>query len=379
MESFDNESGLCGILSVSFRIKSSAEQVAAHLEAEILSGQWREQMPGVIRLSSEMGVNRTTLQAGLRLLETRGLLEPGGEKKRRRIVMPKSSSLSAFRGTNGNIRKLRVRILLFGKGDETNRDALHLVQHLHMTRHDPEFASRSLWSLGMDVRRVARYVESNPADAWVVLAGSREILEWFSAQSFPSFALLGGFRGVNLAGVKPDKIVAQREAVRRLVELGHRRIVKVVIEDRIHPVLGQVEQSFLEDLKSHGIPTGSYNLPAWTESPAKFYERLDSLFRHTPPTAMFLDAVSLFHAARDHLAKKGIVAPRDISLVCDDPDTSFAWMQPSVAHIHWSFESLAHRVERWLENVASGNDDRRQTLLKAKFVDGLTIGPAAKS
>lgn len=333
-------------------------------------------MPGVIRLSSELGVNRTTLQAGLRLLEKRGLLEPGGEKKRRRIVIPKSST---SRGTNGSGRRLRVKILLFSKkGNETSRDVLYLMQHLHMTGHDPEFAIRSMGSLGMDVRRVARFVGKNPADAWVVLAGSREILEWFADQPFPSFALLGGFRGVNIAGVKPDKVVAQREAVRRLVELGHRRIVRVVMEHRIHPVLGQMERSFLDDLNYHGIPTGPYNLPAWGEDPAMFYKRQDSLFRHTPPTAMFLDAVSLFHAARDHLAKKGIVAPKDVSLVCDDPDVSFGWMQPSVAHIHWTFQPLARRVGQWLEHVASGKADRRQTLLKARFICGGTVGPVAK-
>jgi hypothetical protein len=381
LDSFDNDLGLCSPLPVSFRIKSPAEQVAAHLEAEILRGRWREQMPGVIRLSSDLRVNRTTLQAGIRLLEIQGLLEPTGEKKRRRIVMPKGSSLVGLRGTlpeNGSTRRLRVRILLFGKGDETSREMLHLVQHLHMTRHVPEFASRSLWSLGMDVRRVARFVEANPADAWVVIAGSREILEWFAGQSFPCFALLGGFRGVDLAGAKPDKVGAQREALLRLTERGHRRIVKVVINDRIYPIPGQMEQSFLDDLESLGIPTGPYNLPAWGEDPAMFYQRLDSLFRNTPPTALFLDAVSLFHAARDHLAQKGIVAPRDVSLICDDPDISFTWMQPSVAHIHWSFQPLARRVAQWLDNVASGKEDRRQTLIRAKFVEGGTIGPVAK-
>ena len=114
-------------------------------------------MPGVIRLSSELGVNRTTLQAGLWLLKARGLLESVGEKRRRRIVMPKSSTTAGLRGANGSGRRLRVRILLFSKrGDEASRDVLYLMRHLHTTGHDPEFASRSLWSLGMDVRRVAR-------------------------------------------------------------------------------------------------------------------------------------------------------------------------------------------------------------------------------
>jgi len=32
-------------------------------------------------------------------------------------------------------------------------------------------------------------------------------------------------------------------------------------------------------------------------------------------------------------------------------------------------------VERWAENVANGRDDRRETLIHAKFGEGGTIGP----
>jgi hypothetical protein len=348
-----------------FRPLSTVQQLAAHLRAEIASGRLSGTMPGVIRLVEELGVGTKTAVGAMEELMRERLIVSQGPGRSSRIVELEK----------GACRQMRVSVLLFNKGDETGRDALHLMQHLHMTRHHPEFASRSLWSLRMDARRVASFVECNPADAWVVIAASREILQWFADQPFPCFALLGGFRGMNLAGAKPDKLAAQREAVRRLVELGHRRIVKLVLKDRIHPVLGQMEKSFLEDLESHGIATSPYNLPAWGENPAMFYERLDLLFRQTPPTALFLDAVSLFHAARDYLAQKGFVAPRDVSLICADPDLSFEWMQPSVAHIHWPFEPLARAVVRWLDNVASGKDDRRQTLPAAKFVKGGTIGP----
>ena len=33
------------------------------------------------------------------------------------------------------------------------------------------------------------------------------------------------------------------------------------------------------------------------------------------------------------------------------------------------------RIVRWADNVARGKDDRRQTLTKAEFVEGGTIGP----
>jgi DNA-binding transcriptional regulator YhcF (GntR family) len=352
-----------------FRSLSAVEQLAAHLRTEIASGRLQGTMPGVIRLVKDLGVGTNTVLGAMAKLEKEGVIESQGPRRGCRIA-------SSVKGPG---RSLRVRFLLFNTGDETSRDVLNLMQHLHLANHHPEYANRSMWSLGMNAKRVARFVEKNPADAWVVIAGSKEILEWFADQPFPCFALLGGFHGVNLAGTKPDKIAAQRTAVHRLVELGHRRIIKVVLHDRIHPVLGQMEQSFMEDLQSLGIPTGAYNLAAWGEHPAMFYERLDALFQHTPPTALFLDAVSLFHAARDHLARKGMIAPRDVSLVCDDPDASFQWMQPSVAHMDWSFEPLARRVLRWLENVAMGKDDRRQSLFTARFVEGGTIGPAPKS
>ncbi len=352
-----------------FVAKSAAEQLAEHLRAEIAAGRLRGTMPGVIRLVEKLGVGTKTATGAMEKLERDGVIETRGPRRGSRIL-----------GVgDGGVRSLRVKILLFNKNDEISRDSLDLMHHLKSAGHHAEFAENYLWSMGMDPKRVARYVERQPADAWVVIAGSREILEWFAGQPFPSFAMLGGFRGVNIAGAKPDKVPAQRDALRLLVGLGHRRIVKLVLRDRIDPVPGRIEQAFLDELESFGIPTSPYNLSAWSDNPAKFYERLDELFRVTPPTALIVDAVSLFHATRDHLARKGVLAPRDVSLICNDPDPSFEWMQPSVAHIHWSFNSLARRIVRWLDRVASGKDHRRQSLFSTKFIEGGTIGPMSKS
>ncbi len=43
----------------------------------------------------------------------------------------------------------------------------------------------------MDLRRIARFDEGTEADAWVVGAGSRELLEWFNGRMTPTFALFG--------------------------------------------------------------------------------------------------------------------------------------------------------------------------------------------
>ena len=41
-------------------------------------------------------------------------------------------------------------------------------------------------------------------DAWVIIAGSREVLEWFVEQQIPAFALFGRRDGLPIAGVGPD-------------------------------------------------------------------------------------------------------------------------------------------------------------------------------
>jgi DNA-binding LacI/PurR family transcriptional regulator len=240
-----------------------------------------------------------------------------------------------------------------------------------------EFASRALSSLGFDVEKLARYVEKNPADAWVIYGGPQEILEWFSKQSFASFALFGRMSGLKIPGVKPYKIPAEKEAVERLVALGHRRIVKLVLEERVYPTPGLLEQSFLDTLEASGITTGAYNLHTWSGEPEDLYVRLDTLFKYTPPTAILCDVVSVYYATRDYLARRGMYTPEHVSLICSDPDPPFLWVQPAVAHIDWSFQPIARRVAQWLQKIASGKEDFNQTFTRAKFIDGGTVGPVS--
>jgi hypothetical protein len=49
-----------------------------------------------------------------------------------------------------------------------------------------------------------------------------------------------------------------------------------------------------------------------------------------------------------------------------------------MAHITWDFRMAVRRVVRWAAKVNRGKKDRRQTNLKAEFVEGGTIGPVRK-
>ncbi|MFN7342838.1 MAG: substrate-binding domain-containing protein, partial [bacterium] len=98
----------------------------------------------------------------------------------------------------------------------------------------------------------------------------------------------------NIPGCRPNKVPALRVAVRRLINLGHRRIVMMVREERRKPTPGLSERAFIQELESNGIKTGSYNLPDWEDNVDDFHRCLNSLFKHTPPTALILDEMQHF-------------------------------------------------------------------------------------
>jgi hypothetical protein len=86
----------------------------------------------------------------------------------------------------------------------------------------------------------------------------------------------------------------------------------------------------------------------------------------------------LFHAAKDHLARRGLLAPEHVSLICDDPDLTFGWCEPTIAHIAWDHRPIVRRVLHWAGNVARGRTDHRQSFTLARFVEGGTVGPVPK-
>ena len=350
-----------------FRPLSTVAQLAGHLREEVLQGTLCGSMPGVNRLAGTLGVSGRMVIAAVKQLEREGMLLGQGPRRRSRIVLPAGVAAG---------RRLRVAFMDYNPTALTERYISDLQHLLASAGHVAFHAGKTLLELRMDVRRVARLVAQTEADAWVVCAGSREVLEWFAAQPVPAFALFGRRRNVPLAGAGPNLLPACLAAVRRLLELGHRRIVMLARQERRAGGPGNIERAVLDEMAAHGISAGPYNLPDWEESREGFHRLLEKFYRLTPPSALILDEAFLFAAAQQHLAQRGILAPQHVSLVCTAPDPTFAWCQPTIAHIRYDLRPVLRRVARWADNVARGKDDRRQSHTKAEFVDGGTVGPA---
>jgi DNA-binding LacI/PurR family transcriptional regulator/DNA-binding transcriptional regulator YhcF (GntR family) len=341
-------------------------QVADHLRTALMQGRWRGILPGRNLLANELGVNRKTVEAALRQLELDGILVNQGQGRGRRIELPAVPTAPS----------LRVAILLSEKADRSLDYIVNLRHQLREAGHAAFHPEKTLEELSMKPSRIARLMSAEPADAWIVLAASREVLEWFANRPVPAFALFGPMRGLRLAGAAPHKAPAFAAATRALLDLRHRRIALLVRPRRRVPAPGPPEQSFLAELKARGIEPAPYHLPDWAESAGDFHEMLDAMFRVTPPTALIVDEAPLFVAVLQFCTARRLRVPEDVSLICTDADPSFAWCRPGVAHIAWDSQPVVRRVLRWAGSISLGRNDTRQTFAAAKFVPGGTVGPA---
>lgn len=350
-------------------LHSAANQVASHMRGEILRGAITGTLPGIHTLAKGLAVNHKTVKAAVGLLEREGILIPQGVGRARRIVLPTET---------GALTSLRVAILNHDPPHALERYAVEMLYALLDSGHRAFFSGKSLVEMRMNPERVMKHVADTAANAWVVVSGSHEILQRMITFETPVFSLSGRKDDLPIAWSGPLKSEATRQATRRLVELGHRRIVMIVRADRRLPTLGVSEQAFIDELQDHGIPTGPYHLPDWIETADGLHACLDSLFRSTPPTALILDEPACFFAVQQHLLSKGLRVPRDVSLVCRNAHPDFDWFQPKVAHIDWNYEVVLKALLRWASACTNSRTHHRETPTKAIFVDGGTIGPARR-
>jgi DNA-binding LacI/PurR family transcriptional regulator len=341
------------------------EQVVTLLRDGIRSGRWRDTLPGRDQLARELGVSHTTMEAAMQCLSKEGMLESQGAGKRRRIVMSVSDVIP---------RDFRINFLSYESFSPGLPQVMDLMEQLRKAGFAVEAAPQSLLDLNMDVKRIVRLVDQNPADAWVVASGSREVLEWFSRQNTPAYAYFGHKADIPIAGCTVRRNITG--LIQRLYDLGHRRIVLLIREEHLIPKPSFFAKLFMEALEEVGLPANSYNLPIWGYKPEGLRRCLDSLYQVTPPTAIITSETSIMLAVRDYQAHSGITSPRDVSLISLDQSPFFAWCDPLVSHFFWDARSINRRVVRWAKHVAVGKDDRRQIFTTAKFIEGGTIGPA---
>ncbi len=359
------------------RRKTLSEQVVEWLREGAHSGRWGAGLPGLGTLSKEFGVAEGTLRRAVRLLEKEGLFSYAGAGRRRQVALgpPNRKAKPA--------RQLRVAVLLRDRLEHDSagfRWALAAAQaKIEAKGHQMVMIKKNQADLLFDDSRIIRMLKRESADLWIVVAGSRFLLEWFAAQDRRVFAIGGRYVGIpQIAGAGANTLSAHLATIRRLCALGHQRIV-FLMPSFARSVDGKptsLAKILMDELAVHGITGSSYHLPEFEETPEGLRARLDALFRVTPPTAIFATYPGWAFGVLSYLAARGLKVPDDVSVVCGNESTNFAWMQPQVAHYQHDDVTLMRRLVEWVNHWAQGRSHVKQEGLMTRLIELGSIGPA---
>lgn len=354
-----------------FQVKSTSQQVAEYLREEIGKGVWTGMMPGKDRLVAQLGVGRDTVKMALRQLEQEGLLVGQGPGRRRRIHRVDQHSSKR--------RSLRIGFLSYDPISSEYGSFPQTRTLLEEKGHSVVDSPKTIRELDCNVDRISKSLEGVEVDAWIVMVARRDLLRWFSKRKIPTFVMFGVQSGLTIAGAAPDHPNGMCLAVRRLLGLGHRRIVFLISRSiQRSSGLGLTERSFVEELASAGIAVSDYHLPQWEESPEAYRACLEYLFRHTPPTALIIEESAFLVAAIQFCGDRGIGIPRDVSIMCLEEAKSFAMSLPSICHMRWDNRPLVRRILSWADHIAQGQEDCKQLSIPIELVEVGTLGPVPR-
>ncbi|MFD0893651.1 substrate-binding domain-containing protein [Luteolibacter ambystomatis] len=343
-----------------------AGQTVEFLREQLRAGKWAGKLPGIQAMATQCGVSHDIMRAAVLRLEQEGWIVPGGDGKRREAVVKADPTQR---------RSLRVMTLLaMPMEDENNllREAYLKMQALIETDgHTCRFALKTLRDLKLDPNRIKRYVSTQSADAWVVVGAPVDVLQWFADQTTPAIAFGGGSLHIRIAGTGSLLLEGLGPIYRRLIDLGHRRIVMIATDLIRHST---VIPLIREELAACGVPMSNYHVPEWDETPEGLQALLANAFHMTPPTALLVQNSNWLAGVISFLAASNLRVPQHISLVSLTNDPSVAWYQPRIGHLHRDHMEQAHHVSRWVNEVARGKNDRTFRPVKQTFIEADSVG-----
>ena len=379
-----------------------AGQVADELRARIQSGGLSGRLPGVRVLARQLGVSVPTICNALHLLAVEGTV--AGADRRRWQVNEKAGKAAARDPNGGHADSHAVSTGTTdaalpkarpGPRAHAGRLLFLTTQALDSERfHGVEIFSYLLDLLGEKDWEVMHRVEKfatakNPRqswnqlargkkiDAWVVLIGTPVFGRWAASQGFPCLFLGGNSGNSGIPRIAVNFGAMAREALARLHESGHRRILFPLWE-RIPELVGRCRDAARAVAAANHLPLKTITI---MESKYSGPDVVPSLLRRAwkkqVPDALVLLDWREFVAAGAFFREANIEIPRDLSVIILSHNPNMDWHHPTIAHFAMPIQQIARKVARWALQAKQDPGISRLAIkeLKARWVEGGSIKP----
>lgn len=364
-----------------FKRHSVIDQTADHIRSGIATGRWKNKLPGLRPLAAEMGVGRNTLRSAIQQLVNEGMIRSGDAGDSYTIVQ------SSKRRTTGKppSNSLRIGILIHGPLEKQGPQMQPIIERIiNDARNHGHHAFCVAFPIDKDKHSTGylkQLTANAKADAWLLVMATQGIIEWFLGKNIPALSI--GTRGADTA-IDTAMFAyedALRDAVRRLIQLGHRRIVMIIWSGARRPTPSPLVRVFQEELANAGITPGDFHVPEWEETPQGIANLMTSLFKVTAPTALLIWPTDVTCAALSWLSAQRLRVPMDVSVFCPTQHPWFAWISPdlNVAHFDRDTNAWHLHVNRWIHKIATGKKTPHRFDKLARLVPGNSFGPVSTS
>jgi LacI family repressor for deo operon, udp, cdd, tsx, nupC, and nupG len=184
----------------------------------------------------------------------------------------------------------------------------------------------------------------------------------------PLVTVLERLPGAAVPVVNTDHLAGAREAVRHLIDLGHRRIAHIAGLRRVPSTIRRLE-GYRAALASAGLPapaelieTGDFTV----SSGAAAMTRLAALPQ--PPTAVFCGNDEMAYGAIRALVKLGLAVPKDVSIVGFDDQNLAEFYNPPLTTVNVPRHELGRHAAQELIDQLTGREVPREVLLPTRLV-----------
>lgn len=238
-------------------------------------------------------------------------------------------------------------------------------------------ASRGCRDEGFNLAIVDLLTERKPKEAYTQLfsrLGMRgiilrrlpeleEILEELAAESYPHVLIADRHDDERMSWIDTDSKTPSREAVRHLIELGHRRIMVGRYSRGGSDTIDRY-QGYLEAHEAAGLepdPRLAVDCGDELDDGARAIDFALSL--PNPPTAVYMTHSMSSLGAMRRLLERGLRVPEDVSIVGLDDCESRLITHPRMTCVRQDAYDMAYRASRWLvRELESPGEPLRETV-----------------
>lgn len=207
-----------------------------------------------------------------------------------------------------------------------------------------------------------------------------EIVDAIEAQELPIVLAGGALPTRHIPSVGADAMFGATAAIEHFIQLGHTRIALVNGPPSTYTTV-EKRAGYLSAHASAGIHVrdeyivGGHREMGFSEQ-SGFTETQRLLDLEQPPTAIFYASDALAHGGRAACHARGLVIPRDVSVIGYDDSASAATSVPSLSSIRIDRREWGAKAAEGLLDMLNGDlDSRWRLLMPASLQIRESVGP----